>query len=445
MIHNQNIIIIGNGVAGATAALGIRKRSQASITIISDETDFPYARTALMYMFMGQLTLPQTHLYPPHLWKEKNINLIKARVVGLDRGAKTIDLDQGSKLSYDQLILATGSKPIIPNCAGIDLPGVCSLYHIDDLNKIEKHLNSHIKNAVIIGGGLIGVELAEMLFSRGIKVGFVIREASYWANVLPKEESEMVTRHLIERGVTILPNEELSAITGDQHTTGVICKSGKNISCDFVGITIGVCPNVSIFSKTGLSLNQGILTDSFLRTNDSNIYAIGDCAELTSPAENRKSIEAVWYTARKMGEVVAANICGENKIYEQGHWYNSAKFFDLEYQVYGYVPKIVETPYKYHYLQFTDCQKSIRIVYHEEGHVVGFLSMGIRLRQNICESWINEKTQIKEVLQNFDKANFDPEFTPEPYKNLNTQSPGSNTRKGRSLLSFILSFLRNRS
>ena len=444
MSHHTHIIIIGNGIAGATAALGIRDRSKAQITIISDETDFPYARTALMYVFMGQLALPHTYLYPPDLWKEKNINLLKSRVIGLDREAKTLNLADGRMLHYDQLILATGSKPILPDCAGIDLPGVCSLYHFEDLNKIEGHLSSNVKNAVIIGGGLIGVELAEMLISRGIKVSFLIKESSYWANALPKEESEMISRHLAERGITILPNEELLAILGEHQTTGVECKSGRILSSDFVGITIGVMPNVSMFSKTGLDINRGIVTNQFLRTNDSQIYAIGDCAELAVPEENRKSIEAVWYTAKKMGEVAAANICGDNRIYEQGVWYNSAKFFELEYQVYGYVPNTIEPPFQSHYHQHANGQKSIRIVYHSDGFVVGILAMGTRLRQHICEDWINQKKPLKEVLAYFATANFDPEFTDATYKNWHSKSPGSSSSRDPSLASFIFSFFRKR-
>lgn len=440
----QNIVIIGNGIAGATAALEIRKRIEASITLISDETEFPYARTALMYIFMGQVSLPHTYLYPTDVWKEKNINLLKSRVIGLDRAAKTITLTDGRELSYDQLILATGSLSILPDCEGIDLPGVCALYHLEDLNKIEHQLLSNVKSAVIVGGGLIGVELAEMLIVRGIKVSFLVKETSYWANALPEEESQMVSRHLAERGITIIPNEEMSAILGDQHATGILCKSGKTFSCDFVGITIGVKPNVSLFSETGLNINRGILTNSFLRTNDDHIYAIGDCAELSEHAENRKSIEAVWYTAKKMGEVAAANICGEKMVYEQGVWYNSAKFFDLEYQVYGYVPNAIEPPLKSHYLTYANGQKSTRFVFHEEGHVVGILAMGARLRHGVCEAWIKQKTPLNEVMEHFDKANFDPEFTPIPYKNLKAQSRGLNTRKARNLASYIFPFLRTR-
>lgn len=445
----QNIVIIGNGIAGTTAALGIRTLSDANITIISEESPYPFSRTALMYVFMGQLSLQHTHLYPDSTWQEQNIQLLKARVKTLDRASKSVLLDDGKTLSYDQLILATGSMPLVPECEGIDLPGVRPLYHLSDLEYLERHINKETKHAVIVGGGLIGIELAEMLFSRGIKVSLLIRESSYWNNVLPAEESEMVSQHIEEKGINILAGETLAAILGDHKTTGIRTQSGKEIACDWVGITIGVKPNVSAFSNSGLSIQRGFVVNEQLRTNDPAIFAIGDCAELQVAAMHRKPIEAVWYTAKKMGQVAAANVCGQNLRYEQGLWYNSARFFELEYQVYGHAPNAFEPPYHSYFFKEGKGQKSIRIIYHEDGYVVGFLAMGYRLKQAVCEAWIHQKTSLDFVLAHFALAGFDPEFSV-PYRlqalASNNELDQKNNTSG-SVPSFLkfLPFLRKRS
>jgi len=194
-----------------------------------------------------------------------------------------------------------------------------------------------LKHAVIVGGGLIGIEMAEMFRSRNIHVTMLVREKSFYNKQLPLEESQMVNHEIRTHGIQLKLETELSEIIGDDRNNvqAVITNQGERIPCQFVGLTIGVTPNIGIFSQSGIDFNKGILVDEELRTNIPDIYAIGDCAELRSPQQGRKAIEPVWYSGRIMGETVAYNICGYHIPYEPGLWFNSAKFFNIEYQVYG--------------------------------------------------------------------------------------------------------------
>jgi NAD(P)H-nitrite reductase large subunit len=404
----MKIVIIGNGIAGTTAAVNIAKQNKHSVVMISSESKYPYSRTALMYVYMGHLPLENTHLYPNDFWKEHNIVLMMDHVNSINTSGKFLILASGNVVNYDKLILATGSIPNKMNMEGGDLAGIQCLYSLSDLNKLE---NSKISNAVIVGGGLIGIELAEMLSSRGAKVTMLVREDSFWNAVLPKEESEMINRHILSHGIDLRLSTSLQTINGTKKVESVTTDKNETLQCDFIGITIGVSPNTQITINTDIEKNRGILVDEYLETNHKDIFAIGDCVEIRNPQEGRRAIESVWYTGKMMGELVCNNLESKLKTYAPGLWYNSAKFFDIEYQVYGYVPNKTEKNIKSIFWQDQSQKKSIRIVYEElSTKVIGFNLMGIRYRQEVCEKFIKDGFTIEEVLKQLALANFDPEF-----------------------------------
>ncbi len=420
----MDVLIIGNGIAGVTAAVSLRKLSGCKITIISSETEHFFSRTALMYIYMGHMRYEDTKPYEDNFWKKNTINLLKARVTQILPQSRQVELDDKSRIGYEKLIIASGSEPVFYGWKGQQGQGVQGLYSYQDLQKLEQ-FSPHIKKATIVGGGLIGVELAEMLHSRGVQVNFLIREKSYWANVLPQEEADMVSQHLLKNHINLLTNTELQEIVLDeksQRVQAIINNKGERLDSDFVGICTGVRPNVEWLknqnSPHDISIKRGIVVDEFLQTSSPNIYAIGDCAEIAQPREGRKPIEAIWYTARAMGETVAQNILGQKTAYNPRLWFNSAKFFDIEYQVYGDVPAAnAAQQHASLFWQHKDKEKSIRIVYNPNNQqVLGFNLMGIRYRHEVCERWIADKYTLEQVLPHLSMANFDPEFFAE-YEN----------------------------
>lgn len=419
----MKIAIIGNGIAGITAARWIRKLDdKAEITVISEEGDYFFSRTALMYIYMGHMRLRDTQPYENWFWEKNRINLLRGRVETIDFNAKSLKIKEKSDFKYDKLIIATGSKSNKFGWAGQDLDGVHGLYHLQDLEAMERHTASGIKRAVVVGGGLIGIEMAEMFHSRHIPVTFLVREKSFWSNILPAEESAMINRHIFENGIDLRLGSELETIFDDNKdgkVDAIQIKNGDKLPCQFVGLTVGVSPNIDFLKSTPLSTNKGIKVNSYLETNQPDVYAIGDCAEIESPQLGRRPIEAIWYTGRMMGETVAYNIVGKRVAYNPGIWFNSAKFFDIEYQVYGDIRAQKPDEHETIYWEHKDGKHAIRINFdkntdgtsrnNREG-VVGFNLMGVRYRHEVCEKWIREKTPIETVLQNLGLANFDPEF-----------------------------------
>ena len=409
----KQVVIIGNGISGITAARHIRKRSDHKITIISSETPHFFSRTALMYIYMGHMTFENTKPYEDYFWKKNRIELVFDHADKIDEKNKLINLRSGAHLPYDILIIATGSRSNSVGVSGEDLAGVQTLYSYQDLRRMEENTRG-VSRAVIVGGGLIGVEMAEMLRTRKIDVTMLVRERAFWNNVLPLQDAEMIGRHISSHGVDIRPGEELASIIpdGNGRVRAVQTKNGEDIPCQFVGITVGVHPNISLAKTSSIMVKRGIVVNKYFETSVPDIYAVGDCVERSYALEGRKNIEQVWYTARMMGEVVAQTICGEKTPYEPGPWFNSAKFFDIEYQNYGIVGNILEDGQDEVYWEHSSGRKAVHIVWSSSSTVfLGINSFGIRLRHDHFDRWLREKMPVHYVIDHLAEANFDPEFT----------------------------------
>lgn len=405
------IVILGNGIAGITAARHIRKYSDFKITVISGETDYFFSRTALMYVYMGHMKFEHTQPYEDSFWDKNNIELVKDWILSIDFERKKMTGENGS-YEFDQLILALGSKPNMFGWKGQELLGVQGLYSFQDLQKMETS-TQNIKQAVIVGGGLIGIEMAEMLLSRNISVTHLVREKHFWDIVLPKEEAQLIDQHIISHGIDLRLETELEEIVADENgrVSAVKTKTGDLIPTQFVGLTVGVSPNVSILKNSDLKIEKGILVDKYLKTNIPDIYAIGDCAQLVNPPVDRKPIEAVWYTGRIMGETVAQTITGTLTAYKPGIWFNSAKFFDIEYQTYGIVSTVETSTEKHFFWKSHAAKQSLRISFNPASQaVLGVITLGMRMRHEIWDQWIHESKKLPEVISQLANANFDPEF-----------------------------------
>jgi len=421
------IVIIGNGISGVTAARHIRKNSHAQITIISEEHPYFFSRTALMYVYMGHMKFEHTQPYEKHFWKKNNINLIQTRVESIVTKTKTLNLSHGEKLVYDSLIIATGSKPNKFGWKGQDAKGVMGLYHKKDLEALEQYApnNQMCKRAVIVGGGLIGIELAEMLHSRHIPITFLVREDSFWNKVLPEGESELINREILEKGIDLRLNTNLKEILTDENgqvRRVKIQETEEEIPCNLVGLTAGVSPNIAFLKGSGIQTNKGVLVNRFLETNIPDVYAIGDCAEQKVPIGERRSIEAVWYTGRMMGETVAQTLCGNRIEYKPGFWFNSAKFFDVEYQTYGWVWALPKRNESRFYWEHFSRKKCLHFSFDKKSNVfLGVNTLGIRLRHEFFNAVLEQEKTIDYVLEHFEEAVFDPEFYPTYQKEIVAQ------------------------
>ncbi|MHC2990793.1 ferredoxin--NAD(+) reductase [Pontibacter sp. HJ8] len=408
----QHLVIIGNGIAGVTLAQHVRRRSACRITLISAESAVHFSRTALMYVYMGHMRFQDIVPYEDWYWREQKLELVHDYVEKVDTANKQLTLRAGAPIPYDKLVLATGSRVACYNWPGQHLKGVQGLVTLQDLELMEQNTQG-IQQAVVVGGGLIGIEMAEMLKSRHIAVSMLVRDKLYWQNILPQEEAQLITDHIRSHGIALLLEEELGEILPDE--TGAVkavrTKSGQELPCQFVGIATGVKPNIDFLQDAGIALANGVLVNEYFETSQPDVYALSDCAQFRAPAIGNPPLEQLWYTARLHAETLAATLLGKRTAYDRGPWFNSAKFLDIEYQTYGSVPAHPGEQHASLYWQNAEGTKAIRILYDTQTtKLLGINLLGIRYRHDLCHHWLKQQYTLHAVMQELPAVNFDPEF-----------------------------------
>jgi NADPH-dependent 2,4-dienoyl-CoA reductase/sulfur reductase-like enzyme len=446
----MHVVIIGNGIAGITTARTLRKKnSDCRITVISSESRHFYSRTALMYIYMGHMKYEHTKPYEDWFWEKNRIDLCFDHVEKIQFENKLLQLRSGQSMTYDKLVIAAGSVSTRHDWPGQEADGVISLYGLQDLKLLEKY-SSTTKRAVIVGGGLIGIELAEMLRTRNIEVTYLVRETYFRGNLMPAEEGKMITDHIrLDHHIDLRVNTELKQIYSDSHgrVEAIETSGAEIIPCQLLGIAVGVKPNVAFLKDSGLEIDSGILVNELLETNVPDVYACGDCIQHRKSPRGRKAVEQVWYSGRMMGECLGETLAGINTPYRPGVWFNSAKFFDIEYQTYGEVPAKLRQDKSDFYWQHHEKKVALHFVFQKESSVfTGINSFGIRLRHAVMERWINERKTIEYVLTHFRDAWFEPEFhknySPEIIAAFN-QKTGSNLKVEAKSWKRILSHIKS--
>lgn len=402
------LLVLGNGIAGATAARVARVRQPSMpVAMVSDEHPLPYSRTALMYVFMGQLRAHDTHLYDAAFWQKNRIDRIAGRAAHLDTSARTLHLSDGRTLAFERLVVATGSSPRRLDVPGEDAEGVVHLYGLADLGRIEAAL-ARPGPCVVVGGGLTGVELCEMLRSRGRAVTLLVREPRLLARTLSEDESDLAEAELRRHGVDVRTGVAVAAVeTAGGAVSGVTLGSGEALPAALVAVAVGVAPNVEVLRGSGLDVQRGVAVAETLETNVPGIFAAGDCAELPGGA-----VEQLWYTGRAQGAVAGEGLAGAPRRYAPALAFNSAKVFTKEWTSAGLAPGVLPAGLAAHTLADARTGAAVRLVSDAAGVLVGASAFGVRLRQSTVQGWIARRTPVEDARTALRRARFDAEFEP---------------------------------
>ena len=414
-------VIVGNGVCGIEAALALRRREpKATIAIVSDEHDHFFSRPALMYVFAGQMTLRDTEPYDRGLFARMGFERVRGRVAAVDPAARRLAMENGAAIGYERLLLAAGSKARPAPWPGADGPGVHAFVTLRDLERLDAEARPG-QRAVVVGGGLIGVEVAEILAHRGLHVTFVIRESWYFPMALEPREAALVAEHLRAHGIDVRLGAGVAELRrGADGAVRAVSSGDEDIACDLVVAAIGVVPNTGFLEGSGITRapSGAIEVDEGLRASVPGVWAAGDCANVTWIDDTRRP-EQLWYTARDQGRVAAASMAGDAAVYRRGTWYNSAKFFDLEYTTVGWVPVLIDfenrplpvaADVRTWFQRVPGAFSSERIVCRGET-VVGFNMLGGRWNHEPLLAWIEEGRTLDWVLARLPEAQFDEELT----------------------------------
>lgn len=312
----QQYVIVGSGIAGLAAAETLRRYDpNAVLRMVSEEPHDFYSRPGLAYLLRGDVPERQLFLRTHEDLRTLNLQRITARVEQLLCDRHELLLADGRRLSYDRLLLATGALAVPPPFPGGELQGVVKLDGLDDARRILK-LVRRGRNAVVVGGGITALELAEGLSARGMKVHYFLRGTRYWSDVLDETESSLVMDRLRREGVTIHTQTQVQQAFGSAgRLAGVVTQTGERLACQVLAVAIGVRPRTDLARTAGLTVNRGIVVDEYLRTSAADVYAAGDVAEFRDPRTGISALDVLWPTALAQGKVAAANMAGHPQPY----------------------------------------------------------------------------------------------------------------------------------
>jgi len=446
----MRVAIVGNGVAGIEAARTIRARDRAAeITLVSEESDHFFSRTALMYVLSGQMSHADIEPYERDLYATLGLKRMRARAVGVDVERRQLELLGPTRtLGFDQLVIACGSRPRKGPWPGSDLPGVGHFVTLQDLGWLELELygkagrsvpenaEAHLEateptspyrpravasqkrgrlpsSPVVVGGGLIGIEVVETLLAAGLRPRFIIREDWFWPIAINRDEAAWIVERLRGHGVEVLLGHNIQRFeAADDGTVAKVVTDKGTFPCDLAVIAIGVEPNTEWLRSSAITLDDrgGIVVDSHLQTNAPSIYAAGDCASVRWYDGSRRP-EQLWYTSRDQGRVVGQNVLGDSASYGRGTWYNSAKLMDIEYTTAGLVGHKLEGERELFFVEKGKVESTTRIV-ERNGAVIGFNLLGRRWDHEVLVRFIEEKRDLDYVRKHLNKARFDTEFVP---------------------------------
>jgi NAD(P)H-nitrite reductase large subunit len=410
-------VIIGSGIASLSAAEVLRRGDpQAAITMISEEAHDFYSRPGLAYLLRGDI--PEKLLFVRNRddLRALNVRRITAGAQQLLVQRQEVVLTGGKRIRYDRLLLALGATAVRPTFPGGDLAGVVKLDSLDDARQILKRTGRG-KTAVVIGGGITALELAEGLLARRMNVHYFMRSPRYWADVLDETESKVILKRLRHEGIVIHPETQIKQALGKRgQLTGVETQAGEIIPCQVLAVAIGVRPRAELARGAGLAVDRGILVNAFLQTSHPQVFAAGDVAQVHDPHSGGATMDVLWSTALAQGRVAGANMAGGRLPYVKGIPFNVTQLAGLKVTVIGAVGRGKDDDLvtiargdseawrrlpRATVVSETDQVNRVRLVIGER-HIVGALVMGDQTWSRPLQQLIGQQADIGPIRQSLE-------------------------------------------
>jgi len=304
-------VIIGNGPAGVVAAEALRRAdSAAEVVLVGDEPEPPYSRMAIPYLLTGNIGEEGTYLRKDAGHYERlGIRLVQARAENVDAKARSVRLSTGDALSYDRLLIATGSHPLRPNVPGIDLPNVHPCWTLADARQIAAKAKPGAR-LVQLGAGFIGCIILQALAERGVKLTVVEMGDRMVPRMMTATAGKLIRQWVEKKGVKVHVNTSVAAITADGKAMQVKLSNGQTLACDLLISAAGVRPNIAFLEGSGIRIGEGILVDAHMQTSIPGIYAAGDVTEASGFHTGRPQLNAIQPAAADQARIAAINMLG---------------------------------------------------------------------------------------------------------------------------------------
>jgi len=330
-MKSYKYVIIGNSAGGIGAVEAIRGIDKdGSMAVISDEAHHVYGRPLISYYLADEIDFDKIFYRPLDFYEENNIDAILGKkVVEIDFENRLLVLDDGDKIGFEKLLLATGGEPFVPQIKGLDEHEFHTFITLDSALRIGEKLDKgNVKTAVVLGGGLVGLKATEALIQRGVQVKVVELADRILSPVLDQQASGIIQSVLEKEGVEVLTGRTISEVVGENsQVEGVVLDNGDKIDCELLIIGIGVRPRVELAKDTPIEIDRGIVVDKHMKTSVDDVYSCGDCAEVYDFIADNFRLTPLWPTAYVGGRVAGFNMAGVEKEYVWGTGMNAVDFF----------------------------------------------------------------------------------------------------------------------
>ena len=307
----MNYLIVGAGPAGVIAAETVRKTDvSSSVVLIGNEPEPPYSRMAIPYLLAEHVGEDGTYLrHAANHYETLNIDVRRATVCGVTPATKTVTLESGTSLPYDQLLIATGSHTVRPPIPGMALPGIENCWTLEDARRIAQRAKPSSR-LVLMGAGFIGCIVLQALAARKVKLTVVEMADRMLPRMMDETGGEMIKRWCENKGVRVLTSTRITAIEQTNGALQLTLGDDGTLDADLVVCATGVRPNVAFLNGSGVEVDAGIVVDSTLQTSVPGIYAAGDVAQGPDLSTGKREVHAIQPTASEHGRIAARNMAG---------------------------------------------------------------------------------------------------------------------------------------
>ncbi|MGB9677310.1 MAG: NAD(P)/FAD-dependent oxidoreductase [Candidatus Ratteibacteria bacterium] len=417
-MRKNKYLIIGNSISGVSCIEGIREIDKdGEIFVFSDEESFNYSRPLVSYYLAGRLNEDNLNFRDENFYKEKNVKLfIGTKVKRIDIKHKTIFTDKGA-FEFDFLFIGTGGRPIIPKIKGIEdlKEGIFTFTKLNDAKSIRRYIEREkIKEAVILGGGLIGLKCAEGLIEKGINVIIFELSDRILPNTFDLKASEIIENKLKERGCEVIKKNTVERVNLENgKLKEIILKDGRKIKTKILVIGVGVIPETEIVENTEIERNKGIIVNEYMQTNVPYVFSGGDVAEGYDFFSKRNSVIAIWPIAARMGKIAGYNMAGGDKKYDGMFIMNSIEFFEIPVISYGITnPDLNE---KFEIIEKIE-KNFYRKIVLKENKIVGAIYLGNIERAGIILGLMKNKVDVSSFKNLLIDDKFGLLILPESYR-----------------------------
>src|SRR5579859_2968645 len=311
MVERLSYVIVGNGIAGVTAAETVRQEQpSAEITIIAETPTPACHRPSLKDYLAGRVEEDVLFARRPSFYADQGLRFLPDRVVGVDVARQQLALRRGQSIGFDRLLLATGSRARGLTCPGSDLAGVLTLRSVTDYQVALRFLKI-AQRIVVYGGGPLALETVDTLRQCDLRVTHLLRNRQLWETMLDQTASELLLHQEQEAGVEVRVEDEIVEIAGQSgRVQGITTRNGTRIPCDLLILAIGSEPVIDCFQASGIASERGVLVDHAMRSSVPNVYAAGDVAEMLDPLIGNTRISGQWYPSMQQGRAAAYGMMG---------------------------------------------------------------------------------------------------------------------------------------